>query len=152
MSQDYGIQALQGTRAWIGAAVGLLFVVAVGAALLVGTQRYLAGLDQLSTVAMDESITRAGRALRLLGLLIGTLTVGTAAYTARSSQKVVASRQLPPPGARVLGRPRVILGDRAIFWGRIGYLLAALLAAAGITFTVLLWHFVDLMMSGVGWV
>ena len=57
---------------------------------------------------------------------------------------------MPPPGAWVLGKPKVVVGEQAVVMARVGYGLAVLLAVVGVAVAALMWHFVDLMMSGVG--
>ena len=58
------------------------------------------------------------------------LAVATAAYTVRMSKRVISNRQLPPPGVWVLGKPKVVFGDRAVVFGYVGYGLAAVLSIA----------------------
>jgi hypothetical protein len=147
---EHGIHTLSGPRAWVGMAGSTAAIVVAGLGLILAVQRYLHSLDLMAAISPDAAIARAGVSLKILGVVTGILAIGTSLYTIRSCRQVLAHRQLPPPGAWVLGNPTVLQGTRAVVWGRIGYVLAALLAVTAVMMTVLTWQFVDLMMSGVG--
>lgn len=146
---EHGIRTFSGPSAWAGLAASSAAIVALGAILIVGIEQYVRSLDVLAATSPEAAIARAGTMLKVLGLVMGVLAIGTALYTARSCARVLAHRQLPPPGSWVLGGPKVIYGTRAVVWGRVGYALAGLLAILGGSFTYLIWQFVDLMMTGV---
>jgi len=116
---------------------------------LVALESDVRSLDVLAATSPDLAIARAGTTLKGLGVIMGVLAIGTSLYTARSCARVLAHRQIPPPGSWVMGGPKVIYGTRAVIWGRVGYALAGLLAILGGSFTYLIWQFVDLMMAGV---
>lgn len=147
---EHGIHTSSGTRTWVSFAGSAAAVALFGAALIWATQRYVRSLDIMAASSPDAAILRAGVALKLLGVVIAILALGTSVYIVRSCRKVVEHRQLPPPGARVIGNPTVLHGTRAVFWASVGYLLSVVLATSAFVMTVLLWQFVDLMMSGVG--
>jgi hypothetical protein len=147
---EHGIHSFSGTRAWAGFAGSAAFVVLFGIGLIWATQRYIHSLDVLAATAPDAAILRAGLSLKVLGAVMAILALGTAMYIARSCRQVLAHRQLPPPGAWVIGKPTVLLGTRAVVWGWAGYALAAVLAVTAVIVTRLTWEFVELMMSGVG--
>jgi hypothetical protein len=120
--------------------------------MMVATQSFLRNLNILASTSPDEAILRAGVALRVLGGIMAGLAIATSVYTVRMSRRVISNRQLPPPGVWVLGKPTVVLGDRAVVCGYVGYGLAAVLSIAGVAAFALLWRFVGLMSSGVGWI
>ena len=148
--ESLGIRSFNSRRAWAGLAGSAGAIMLLGLAMIWGMQRYLHALDVMAATAPDAAIARAGLSLRILALVMGGLAIGTAWHTARSCTRVVRAQQLPPPGAWVLGKPTVMFGARAVAWGRIGYVLASVLAVMGAAFAYLMWQFVDLMMSGVG--
>ena len=134
---------------WIGMAISLVLILLLCWGLIAATQLFLRSLDILAMTSPEAAILRAGLALRVLGAVMGGLALATAAYTIRMSKLVISSRQLPPPGAWVLGNPKIVLGDRAALFGYVGYGLAALLSMIGVVVVGLLWHYVSLMTSGV---
>lgn len=148
--EDHGIRTFNGPGAWAGLAGSSAVIVLLGAGLIWVVQRYLRSLNIMAGTSPDEAIARAGISLKVLAVVTGVLAVGTAVYTARSCARVLAHKQMPAPGAWVIGNPTVIVGTRAVVWGRVGYVLAGLLGIMGIAFTYMMWQFVDLMMSGVG--
>lgn len=147
---EHGIRTFSGPSAWAGLAASSAVIVLLGAGLIWAVQRYLRALDVLAATSPDDAITRAGVSLKILAGVLGGLAIGTALYTARSCARVLAAQQIPPPGAWVFGNPTIISGNRAVLWGRVGYVLAGLLAIIGAAFTYMMFQFVDLMMSGVG--
>jgi hypothetical protein len=147
---EHGIRTFSGPSAWAGLGASTGIIALLGTALIWAVQRYLQALDVMATTDPDAAIVRAGLSLKILALVMGVLAIGTALYTARSCARVVHHQQIPPPGAWVFGTPTIIVGPRAVAWGRVGYVLAGLLAIMGATITYLMWEFVDLMMSGVG--
>ncbi|MGD8327811.1 MAG: hypothetical protein PVJ49_00160 [Acidobacteriota bacterium] len=147
---EHGIRTFSGPGAWAGLAASTAVIVLGGLGMIWGVQRYLHALDVQASTSPDAAIARAGVALKFLAMVLGTLAVATALYTARSCARVLAARQIPPPGAWVLGTPTIITGGRAVIWGRVGYVLAGLLAIMGVMVTYMMWEFVNLMMSGVG--
>lgn len=147
---EYGIHTFSGTRAWAGFAGSTAIVALFGMALVWATQQYVSSLDALAVTSPDAAILRAGLALKSLGAVMAALGLGTSIYIARSCGQVRQHRQLPPPGAWVLGRPTVLLGTRAVVWAWAGYVLATVLAVTAVIVTVLMWQFVDLMTSGIG--
>ena len=149
-ANEHGIRIFSGTRAYASLAASAAVVTLLGMGLIWATQWYVRSLDLMAATSPDAAILRAGLALKLLGIVIATLALGTSVYIARSCRKVVKHRQLPPPGARVIGKPTVLLGTHAVFWGWAGYVLAGVLAITAVSMTVLMWEFVDLMMSGIG--
>ncbi len=149
MTEEYGIRTFHGPRMWMGAAFALLLILVLCWGLIVATQVFLRSLDILAMTSPETAILRAGLALRVLGAIMGGLALATAAYTARMSKLVILNRQVPPPGAWVLGKPTVVFGDRAAMLGYVGYGLAALLSVVGVVVVGLLWHYVSLMTSGV---
>lgn len=146
---EYGIRTFTGPRMWVQLIVMLAFTALLCWGLVYATQSYLASLDRIAARSPEEAIIRAGRAMRILGMVMGGLTIGTALYLVRSSRRVIRNRQLPPPGAWVLGTPKVVTGNRAVVLGLLGYVLSAVLVVAGVVVMLLMWRFVDLMMSGV---
>ena len=150
LADEHGIRTFTGPRARAGFLASTAFIGSFGLLLIWATQRYLQTLNIMASVSPDAAIYRAGLSLKILALVMGGLAIGTSWYTARSCNRVLEHRQLPPPGAWVLGKPTVLSGTRAVVWGRVGHVLAVLLAVLGVVFTYLLWQFVDLMMSGVG--
>ncbi len=149
MIEEHGIRTFHGPRVWFGTAVSLVLILLLCWGLVLATQAFLRSLNILATTSPEAAILRAGLALRVLGAIMGGLALATAAYTVRMSKRVIANRQLPPPGVWVLGKPRIVFGERAALFGYIGYGLAALLSVAGVSVVVLLWHYVGLMTSGV---
>lgn len=149
MTEEYGIRTFHGPRMWLGAAVAVLLILLVCVGLIVATQLFLRSLDILARTSPEAAILRAGLALRVLGAIMGGLALATAAYTVRMSKHVILNRQIPPPGAWVLGKPKIVLGDRAAMFGYVGYGLAALLSVVGVVVVGLLWHYVTLMTAGV---
>lgn len=147
---EHGVRTFSGPSVWAGLAGSSALIVGFGVALIWAVQRYLQALDLLAARSPDAAILRAGISLKVLALVMGVLAIGTAVHTARSCARVLAAKQIPPPGAWVLGTPTIISGERAVMWGRVGYVLAGLLAIMGAVITYLMWEFVDLMMSGVG--
>jgi len=149
MIEEHGIRTFHGPRVWFGTAVSLVLILLLCWGLTLATQAFLRSLNILATTSPEAAILRAGLALRVLGAIMGGLALATAAYTVRMSKRVIANRQLPPPGVWVLGKPKIVFGERAALFGYIGYGLAALLSVAGVSVVVLLWHYVGLMASGV---
>ena len=149
MTEEYGIRTFHGPRMWIGAALAALLILLLCWGLIVSTHLFLRSLDLLAMTSPEAAILRAGLALRVLGAIMGGLALATAAYTIRMSKRVISSRQVPPPGAWVLGKPKMVFGGRAAMFGYVGYGLAALLSVAGVVVLGLLWHYVSLMTSGV---
>lgn len=147
---EHGIRTFSGTRAYAGFAGSAAAVALFGIGLIWATQWYVHSLDVMATTSPDAAILRAGLALKILGVVIATLALGTSVYIANSCRQVVEHRQLPPPGARVIGKPTVLVGRRAVFWGLTGYLLAGVLAITAVSLTLMMFEFVDLMMSGIG--
>ncbi len=49
-------------------------------------------------------------------------------YTWSIARKAVDSQQLPPPGVRLIKSVRLVKGTPAVVWGRVGMVLAVLLA------------------------
>jgi uncharacterized membrane protein len=147
---EHGIRTFSGPSAWAGLAASSAVIVVLGGVMIVALESYVRSLDVLAATSPDAAIARAGTTLKVLGLIMGVLAMGTSLYTARSCARVLAHRQIPPPGSWVLGGPTVIHGTRAVIWGRVGYVLAGVLAIMGGAFTYLIWQFVDLMMAGVG--
>ena len=149
MTEEHGIRTFHGRRMWLGLAISLMLVALLCWGLILATQLFLRSLNILATTSPEEAILRAGVALRVLGGIMGALAVGTAIYTIRMSKRVIVNRQIPPPGVWVLGKPKVVFGDRAMIFGYIGYGLGALLSFMGVAVVVLVWHYVGLMISGV---
>ncbi len=149
MLEEHGIRTFHGPRVWFGTAVSLVLILLLCWGLILATQAFLRSLNILATTSPEAAILRAGLALRVLGAIMGGLALATAAYTVRMSKRVIANRQLPPPGVWVLGKPKIVFGERAALFGYIGYGLAALLSGVGVSVVVLLWHYVGLMTSGV---
>ena len=149
MIDEHGIRSFHGPRMWLGTVIALLLIVLLCWGLVLVTRAYLTNLNVLASTSPEEAILRAGVVLRILGALMGGLAVATAIYTARMSKRVIASRQIPPPGVWVLGNPKVVFEERAVIVGYIGYGLATLLSVVGIAVLVLVWHYVGLMTSGV---
>lgn len=147
---EHGVRTFSGPTAWAGLAGSSAVILLLGLGLIWAVQRYLNALDVMAARSPDAAILRAGISLKVLAVVMGVLAIGTALHTARSCARVLAAKQIPPPGAWVLGNPSLISGERAVMWGRIGYVLAGLLAIMGGLITYLMWEFVDLMMSGVG--
>ena len=150
LAEEHGIRTFTGRRARAAFFASTAFIGAFGLLLIWAVQRYLYSLNVMASVSPDAAIERAGLSLKILALVMGGLAIGTSWYTVRSCNRVLKHRQLPPPGAWVLGRPTVLSGTRAVVWGHAGQVLAGLLAVLGVVFTYMLWQFVDLMMSGVG--
>ena len=149
MTEEHGIRIFQGPRVWVGTTLAMVAILLLCWGLIVATQSFLQSLNVIATTSPEAAILRAGLALRILGAIMGALALATAAYTVRMSKRVILNRQMPPPGVWVLGRPRMIFGDRAAMYGYIGYGLAALLSVVGVVVVTLLWHYVGLMTSGV---
>lgn len=147
---EHGIRTFSGTRAYAGFAGSTAVVMLLGVALIWATQWYVRSLDVIAATSPDAAIVRAGLALKILGVVMAMLALGTSVYIARSCRQVVEHRQLPPPGARVIGKPTVLIGRRAVMWGWAGYVIAGVLAIAAVSMSFLTWEFVDLMMSGIG--
>lgn len=147
---EHGVRTYSGPGAWTGLVGSSALIAAFGVALVWAVQRYLQELDRLAARSPDAAVLRAGISLKVLAVVMGILAIGTALHTARSCARVLAAKQIPPPGAWVLGTPTLVTGERAVMWGRIGYVLAGILAILGAVVTYLMWQFVDLMMSGVG--
>ena len=150
LAEEHGIHTLTGRRARAEFFASTAFIGAFAMLLIWAVQRYLVTLNVMASVSPDAAIQRAGLSLKILALVMGGLAIGTSWYTVRSCNQVLKHRQLPPPGAWVLGRPTVLSGTRAVVWGHVGQVLGGLLAVLGVMFTYLLWQFVDLMMSGIG--
>jgi hypothetical protein len=149
MLEEHGINTFHGPRMWVGTAIALVLILLLCWGLIVATKLFLRSLDILAMTSPEAAILRAGLALRVLGAVMGGLALATAAYTVRMSKLVILNRQMPPPGAWVLGNPKIVLGDRAALFGYVGYGLAALLSVIGVVVVGLLWHYVSLMTSGV---
>ena len=147
---EHGVRTFSGPSVWASLAGSSALIVAFGVALVWAVQRYVHALDLMAARSPDAAILRAGISLKVLAAVMGLLAIGTALHTARSCGRVLAAKQIPPPGAWVLGNPTLISGDRAVLWGRVGYILAGVLAIVGAVITYLMWQFVDLMMSGIG--
>ena len=147
---EHGINTFSGARAWAGFAGSAAMVALFGMTLIWATQQYVRSLDVLAATSPDAAILRAGFSLKALGVVIAVLGLGTSIYIVRSCRQVLEHRQLPPPGARVIGNPTILVGTRAVFWGWAGYVLAAVLAVTALVVTRMMWEFVDLMMSGIG--
>lgn len=147
---EHGIYTVSGTRAWAGLAGSSAIVSLLGMGLIWATRVYVDSLDVLALSSPDAAILRAGIALKGLAVVMAILGLGTSIYIFRSCGRVREHRQLPPPGTRVLGRPKVLHGTGAVMWAWAGYALAAMLAVIAVVVTVLMWQFVNLMMSGIG--
>jgi hypothetical protein len=152
MAEDFGIKSFTGPGVWLWVTVALTLILLMCWGMIVATQSYLNTLNVLASISPDEAILRAGVALKVLGSVMAALALATAAYTVRMSKRVISNRQLPPPGVWVLGKPRVVFGDRAVIFGYVGYGLAAILSIAGVAAFALVWRFVGLMSAGVGWI
>jgi hypothetical protein len=147
---EHGINTFSGARAWAGLAGSAAMVALFGMGLIWATQQYVRSLDILAATSPDAAILRAGVSLKALAVVMAVLGIGTSIYIVRSCRQVLEHRQLPPPGARVIGKPTVLVGTRAVVWGWAGYGLAAVLAVTTFAVTRLMWEYVNLMMSGVG--
>jgi hypothetical protein len=152
MAEVHGIRTFTGPVVWLWVTASLVLILLMCWGMIVATQSYLETLNILASTSPDEAILKAGVALRVLGAVMAALAIGTAAYTVRMSKRVILNRQLPPPGVWVLGKPKVVFGDRAVIFGYVGYGLAAVLSIAGMGALMLVWRFVGLMSSGVGWI
>jgi hypothetical protein len=147
---EHGIHTHSSSRAWAGFAGSATLVALSGMGLIWMTQQYVRSLDIMAATSPDAAILRAGLSLKILVGIMAVLALGTSIYIVRSCRQVLEHRQLPPPGARVIGNPRVMVGRSAVLLGWTGYALAAVLVCATVAVTALMWQFVDLMMSGIG--
>ena len=149
MTEEHGIRIFQGPRMWVGTTLAMLAILLLCWGLVLATQSFLHNLNVIASTSPEVAILRAGLALRVLGAIMCALALATAAYTVRMSKRVITNRQIPPPGVWVLGKPKMVFGDRAAMCGYVGYGLAALLSVVGVVVVALLWHYVGLMTSGV---
>jgi hypothetical protein len=63
----------------------------------------------------------------------------------RFSVGIQRAGRFPPPGALIIRETRILTGEQARARARVGFILAAIIAAAAIALPVYLWHIASLL-------
>lgn len=121
---------------------------------LLGTIAYLAAdrfVDDLNELASgspdgpDLAVQRAGLAIKLLALTLGTVLAVFAAWLFRYSLSSHRAERFPPPGARLIRESKILTGVEAQAQARLGFILAAIIAAAAVALPAYLWHITNFL-------
>src|SRR5215470_1926004 len=115
------------------AALVLVAGTCVGALLLVAFTRYRIPLSKLVFLLVPA-------------LLLAPL-IALAVYLWALGGRVVRAREFPPPGLRVIRDTPIVMGERAVFRGRLLKVLALGCGIASAALAVLFWQFGLLLSS-----
>jgi hypothetical protein len=102
----------------------LVVLIALGAASLMATSRYLDGLRELAQASPEAAAAKAATLFRGLMAATALIPLLAGAYLSRLAWRGWLEGEFPPPGTRVLM-------DTAVVSGRSGRRLAALTFALG---------------------
>ena len=126
----------------------LIFAVLVVAGLagIVLTEIYVSRLAELSERSPDEAAQRIAWGLRAISLFLAATTVVAAASLAWFSWRLIQTAGVAPdPNIlhETTGSPK----KRAVARGRLGLLISLLVAALGVSASVVLWNLVGRIMG-----
>ncbi len=105
----------------------LTLAAVIGAAGLLGLDKYLTELNSLPVAAQPVAAAKAKRIVYAILALMTTAGLLFSLFLARVSWRVVRGERYPPPGARVLSDTAVCYGRRARRRGQAGLVLALLI-------------------------
>ena len=130
-------------KAWTLFAI--IFVVShvVAGWLLLELLAYARGLQVVAEHSPEVAFWRAAVLMRLMGDGTCAFAVVSAVILQRYCRATMAERRLPPSGLWSFCTPRLATGDRAVVAGRVGLVLSAVMAAAGVAIMIIIWRLVD---------
>lgn len=137
-----GIQ-LPDPQARRSAALLVLIIAVLGAVAFVSIDRYVDSLTELAREDADQALQSLVYTLKVLAVGIGFLLVALAAWLFRLSMIVRKTERFPPPGTPVIRTTEVLTGKLARKKANMGYMLAALIAWAGVLGAWALWKITE---------
>jgi hypothetical protein len=117
----------------------------LGTVAYIATDRFIEDLEHLAREDPDLAVERAGLAIRAVGLTLGGLLAGSAVWLTHLSLRIRRAERFPPPGVRLIREAKILTGERARARARLGFILAAIIAAAAIALPAYLWHVTSLL-------
>ena len=111
--------------------------------LLLEVLAYARGLQVVAEHSPEVAFWRAAALMRLLGDGTCAFAVVSAVILQRYCRLAMAERRLPPSGVWSFGTPRLTTGERAVMAGRVGLVLSAIMAAAGVAVMIIIWRLVN---------
>jgi hypothetical protein len=132
-------------RARRNAAVLVLVFTLLGTVAYFATNRFVADLKELAWVDPGLAVEQAGMAIKLLALTLGVFLAGFSAWLFHFSLRSDRAGCFPPPGTRLIRERTILTGEPARARARLGYVLAAVIAAAAVALPAYLWHTIDLL-------
>ena len=121
-------------------ALALVVAAAVAGTLLFwGIERYLPPVGDWIVSEPDRLPRRARLVVFFLWFVLVAPQVAFAVYLWRLGRRIVAAREFPPPGFRVIHDTVVLGGSAAVSRGRALQVLACCLTGAGVLASVMLW-------------
>ena len=119
----------------------------MGALLLLAFTRYRIPLSDWVLADARSSAQRVKLVFLLLAALLLAPLLTLAAYLWSLGEKVVRTREFPPPGLRVIRDTPIVTGERAVSRGRLLKVLALGLGIASAALAALLWRLQLLLSS-----
>ncbi len=121
----------------------VLLIAVLGAVAFVSIDRYVDNLTELAGEDVEAALHSLVYTLRVLALGMGFMLVALGAWLFRLSTNVRKANRFPPPGTSVLRTTEVLTGKQAQKKANIGYVLAALIAWAGVMGAWALWKITE---------
>ena len=121
-------------------AVVLVFCIAViGIVAILAVSLFLESTRELSREDSEAALLRLSTAAKAMAIAIGAGMAAFAYWLFRLSMLTHSAERYPPPSLRVIRETKVVTGSRARRLAIAGFVLAVLLAAAGIGAAMSLW-------------
>lgn len=118
----------------------LLIGMFVGALLIVGFEQYRTQLREWILSEPGAVAQRANLILLVLAAFLLAPLLGLAVYLWSLGEKVLRTREFPPPGFRVIRDTPVITGESAVSRGRLLEALALACVVVSVSLGLLLWR------------
>jgi len=119
----------------------------VGALLIVGFEQYRTQLREWILSEPGALAQRANLVLLLLAVFLVAPPLGLAVYLWSLGERVLRTREFPPPGFRVIRDTPVITGEGAVSRGRMLEALALACGVASVALGFLLWRLASSLSS-----
>jgi hypothetical protein len=132
-------------RARRNAAILVLVFTCLGTVAYFATDRFVTDLKDLAWADPGLAVEQAGMAIKLLALTLGVFLAGFSAWLFHFSLRSARAGCFPPPGTRLIKERTTLTGEPAQARARLGYVLAAVIAAAAVVLPTYLWHTTSLL-------
>ncbi len=132
-------------RARRNAATLVLVFTFLGTVAYFATDRFVTDLKDLAWADPGLAVEQAGMAIKLLALTLGVFLAGFSAWLFHFSLRSARAECFPPPGTRLIRERTTLTGEPARARARLGYVLAAVIAAAAVVLPAYVWHTTTLL-------